>query len=458
MFKLRPKYKKSKVSIVIAIALIISASVFMLLQVFEGEKPFAEIKISPVPEFLGSKNELIIKASDMKRGLRSIKVSIIQGGRSILIFYKQFDFNGFLNQAGVKDYETTIALAPSTYNLAQGHVELLCEVRDFSRRKGGDGNLTVLRYNLMVDTVPPTARAISRQHNINQGGIGFIVYQVSSDTVNSGIVVGSHFFKGYPLRIEQNLMQCYFTIPLGEEASKNINIWAIDKAGNSSETGFYYHILKKRFRERDMNVSKNFIREMLVKFESSASASDAENLEKFLNINRNVRKINDDSFKELALKTSPEQLWDGEVFISLPNSANMARFGDVRYYIYNGERIDVQTHMGLDLASLANSDVPAANSGKVIFTGDLGIYGLTVVIDHGLGVATSYSHLSSISVEAGRTVNKGETIGITGETGWALGDHLHYGVMVNGFFVNPIEFLDPHWIRDNITRRLTAAE
>ena len=458
MFKLTSKHKRFKLNLVIIIglAIIISVSSFMLFQVFEGEKPFAEIY--PVTEFFSNKNELNIKVSDAKRGIRSIKVLIVQGGRSILIFDKGFDFNGFLNHAGTKNYETSITLEPSVYNLAQGHVELLCEVRDFSRRNGGDGNLTVLRYNMIVDTVPPTVRMISRQHNVNQGGIGFIVYKVSSDAVNSGVVADRYFFKGYPLRPEENLMQCYFTIPLGEEVSENIYLWAIDKAGNSSQTGFYYRVQKKRFRERDINLSKNFIKEMLIKFGSDISNSDSENLEKFLKINRDIRKINNDYFKELAIKTSPERLWDGEAFISLPNSANMAQFGDVRYYRYNGERIDVQTHMGLDLASLAHSDVPAANSGQVIFADDLGIYGLTVVIDHGLGIATSYSHLSSVSVGEGHLVNKGDNIGTTGETGWALGDHLHYGVMVNGFFVNPIEFLDPHWIKDNITRKLTATE
>lgn len=458
MFKLASRYKKSKWKTIIfaGLLLIILAAFFMLLQVFEREKPFAEI--NPVPEFLTDKNELNIKVSDIKRGIRSVKVILIQGGRSIPVFDKRFDFDGFLNQGGTKQYETTVNLEPSVYNLAQGHVELLCEVRDFSRRNGGDGNLTVLRYNLIVDTIAPAVRVVSRQHNINQGGIGFIVYQVSSDTADCGVIIENHLFKAYPLRPEENLMQCYFTVPLGDEASKNIYIWAIDKAGNSSQTGFYHNIRKKRFRERDINLSKDFITKMLVKFKSNVSSSDKENLENFLKINRDIRKINNDYFKDLALKTSPERLWDGEAFISLPNSANMAQFGDVRYYIYNGERIDTQVHMGLDLASLANSDVHAANSGHIVFAEDLGIYGLTVVIDHGMGISTSYSHLSSVSVKNGDIVNKKDKIGTTGETGWALGDHLHYGVMVNGFFVNPIEFLDSNWIKDNITRKLTASE
>jgi len=132
----------------------------------------------------------------------------------------------------------------------------------------------------------------------------------------------------------------------------------------------------------------------------------------------------------------------------------MARFGDKRDYYYKGKKIDEQVHMGVDLASLANSDVPAANNGRVIFADRLGIYGLTVVLDHGQGLASIYSHLSNIGVQIDQDVTKGEIIGSTGQTGLAGGDHLHFGVMVSGLFVNPIEWWDNHWIQDNIMKKL----
>ena len=84
----------------------------------------------------------------------------------------------------------------------------------------------------------------------------------------------------------------------------------------------------------------------------------------------------------------------------------------------------------------------------------LGIYGITVVLDHGQGLGSVYCHLSKISVELNQEVPKGEVIGLTGQTGLAGGDHLHFGVMVSGVFVNPIEWWDSHWIQDNVTRKL----
>ncbi|GAF76407.1 unnamed protein product, partial [marine sediment metagenome] len=84
----------------------------------------------------------------------------------------------------------------------------------------------------------------------------------------------------------------------------------------------------------------------------------------------------------------------------------------------------------------------------------LGIYGLTVVLDHGQGLASVYSHLSKIDVDINQEVMKGEAIGLTGQTGLAGGDHLHFGIMVSGMSVNPIEWWDSHWIQDNVTRKL----
>ncbi|MGZ5454346.1 MAG: M23 family metallopeptidase, partial [Candidatus Aminicenantales bacterium] len=93
---------------------------------------------------------------------------------------------------------------------------------------------------------------------------------------------------------------------------------------------------------------------------------------------------------------------------------------------------------------------PAANAGRVVFAGPLGIYGLTVVLDHGLGLFSMYCHLSQIDVALSQGVTRGETLGLSGSTGLAGGDHLHFTVLIHGTFVNPVEWWDAHWIRDNV--------
>jgi murein DD-endopeptidase MepM/ murein hydrolase activator NlpD len=94
----------------------------------------------------------------------------------------------------------------------------------------------------------------------------------------------------------------------------------------------------------------------------------------------------------------------------------------------------------------------------VIYADRLGIYGFTVVLDHGQGLSSVYGHLSRIDVTLGQEVKKGEPLGLTGQTGLAGGDHLHFSIMVNGVYVNPIEWWDPNWIEDNIHKKLALVE
>ena len=159
--------------------------------------------------------------------------------------------------------------------------------------------------------------------------------------------------------------------------------------------------------------------------------------------------------REICRESTPKQLWEGS-FLRLPNSAPLSGFADRRSYVLDGKVIDNQTHLGFDLASLRGSPVPSANAGKVVFAGPLGIYGDTVIVDHGLGVFTLYGHLSEVSVPVGTEVARGTPIGKTGETGLAGGDHLHFSVMIHGVHVDPVEWWDGHWIEDHVLRRVAG--
>ena len=153
--------------------------------------------------------------------------------------------------------------------------------------------------------------------------------------------------------------------------------------------------------------------------------------------------------------TDTTKRWSGK-FLRMPAAAKQAGFADHRTYKYNGKIIDHQVHLGLDLASVAHAPVPAANNGVVAFSGLLGIYGKTVLIDHGFGLFSMYSHLNRSDVSKGQEVSKGEILGRTGSTGLAGGDHLHFSILVNNTFVNPIEWWDADWIKNNILSKLEA--
>jgi murein DD-endopeptidase MepM/ murein hydrolase activator NlpD len=127
-------------------------------------------------------------------------------------------------------------------------------------------------------------------------------------------------------------------------------------------------------------------------------------------------------------------------------------FADKRDYLYGGKSVAESLHTGVDLASTTQATIEAANSGIVVFTGALGIYGNAVIIDHGLGLFSLYGHLSIINTSVGKNVAKREKIGNSGTSGLAGGDHLHFSIIAGGQFVNPQEWWDPHWIKDNINK------
>jgi murein DD-endopeptidase MepM/ murein hydrolase activator NlpD len=157
----------------------------------------------------------------------------------------------------------------------------------------------------------------------------------------------------------------------------------------------------------------------------------------------------------MTAATSTSRLWSGP-FVQLGNSQVEAGFADDRTYVFEGRDVDRQTHLGYDLAVTSAIPIQAANAGKVLHADWLGIYGNCVVVDHGMGVASLYGHLSSIDVRAGDSVQKGQVLGRSGMTGLAGGDHLHFTMLVHGRPVNPVEWWDSHWIADRIERKLSV--
>ena len=99
-------------------------------------------------------------------------------------------------------------------------------------------------------------------------------------------------------------------------------------------------------------------------------------------------------------------------------------------------------HYGTDIANVVGTPIYASNRGIVTLADRLHLYGNAVILNHGQGVSTSYSHLSEIHVKVGEHVEKGQRIGLMGATGQATGSHLHWGMVVNGVAVAPEEWTE----------------
>lgn len=125
-------------------------------------------------------------------------------------------------------------------------------------------------------------------------------------------------------------------------------------------------------------------------------------------------------------------------FMEPMNSFVTSIYGTKR--VYNGQKKG--QHLGTDYRAAIGEKVPAANSGKVVFAGDLFYTGWTVIIDHGLDIFTVYGHLSKTLVNAGDMVEKGQIIALSGNTGRTSGPHLHWGVKVQNQYIDGVNLIE----------------
>jgi murein DD-endopeptidase MepM/ murein hydrolase activator NlpD len=281
------------------------------------------------------------------------------------------------------------------------------------------------------------------------------VYTVSEEPAQTGVKVGERLYPAY--RQPSGTYVCFFALPWNlSPAAFAPKVLATDRAGNERTVGLSYHANPRQFPTDRINVTPEFLANKIVPDFQQFFPEFNDPLELFLKVNRDLRKENLAKVLEIGQQSTATPLWAG-VFLRQPNAAVPGFFAQPRTYLHNGMIIDHQTHLGIDLASTARAPVPAANAGKVVLAGDLGIYGNCVILDHGLGLQTLYGHLSQIDVKVDDIVAKGQIIGRTGTSGLAGGDHLHYDVLVSGQQVNPIEWWDPSWIKNNVTDKLVLA-
>jgi len=141
---------------------------------------------------------------------------------------------------------------------------------------------------------------------------------------------------------------------------------------------------------------------------------------------------------EWEMKNKKGFFGTGEFRWPVPSSTYVTSdFGWRTHPIYKTRRF----HDGIDIAASMGADVVAADDGEVIFAGAYGGYGNTIIISHGGGISSQYSHLSKILVSAGKKVLKGDKIGLVGSTGLSTGPHLHFTVIKDGQAVSPWNWL-----------------
>ncbi len=333
---------------------------------------------------------------------------------------------------------------------------MIIEAVDNSKWNFLEGNKVVQKIDLIIDSKKPTANVLSNSRYIQRGGSAAVVVKVNDKNLQDAYISfnDQKRFELIPF-YKQGYYMALVAWPIDIEKFQRVNLVATDKAGNITITKVPFYIQDKKIKIDKIQLSENFINNVSVNvLEQSAELVPQTPKEVFLYSNKDLRAKNVKTIEDIARDAMKGQSVDDisiNRFDRLRGSKTVAGYAERRHYYLDGEKINEAWHLGIDWASVKQAAVYVSNPGEVVFNNYLGLYGNTIIVDHGMGLATLYAHTSSQAVQVGQQVSKGDKIAHTGATGAVFGDHLHFGVLVQGVEVNPIEWMDSFWIKTRIT-------
>ena len=424
--------------LVVVIALIVIGSIVLVLT----RSAVPVLDVVPAVTVLGQATPITVQVRD-PHGVRSLSAFVEQNGSRYNVAQTTEPSTGaertWTFSAGVK----------TTPQLKDGKAKLIVEAtsNDLLHKSGHwEGDVTVV-------TQPPSVTADTEQHYLYLGMADLATFTVSGNWTKAGVSVGDEKFRGWPMPGGKpgffSLYAFAWNMPPGTEPL----VYASNDAGNQATSPLVVIFPKKeqpKYTTHDLQVSDAFLNKVVNELDPNGVGDPVT---RFVKVNSEMRKANNQTLSDLRLKTADKFLWS-QPFIRQPHSQAEASFADVRNYIYHGKKIDQQVHLGYDLAVTEHVGVQASNDGKIVYAAPLGIYGNCIVVDHGYGLQTIYGHLSRIDVHVGDTVKQGQVMGLSGMTGMAGGDHIHFAMQLDGVQIDPKEWWDRHWIQDHIAKRV----
>lgn len=355
---------------------------------------------------------------------------------------KQGTLNGSLNKNDIKISEN------DTLDIAYEKVPDSQVIRVFSDEKliSTGTNLQEVLNNITSDgeyTVESQAQWLLKE-NSDFYGSQTLTFNVNIDKPANVEIVTRENYPGNILLVSVANLNGNETLKLKTDAvktqtemyiykDKNIFICPIDL---NTQPGAY-----------DVNIILNEGTNTEYKISRSFEVKNKTFKTQYLTVTDEMNETNNDNaaiyefaqlVKPARTKSAPEKLWQGT--FTMPVEGRLTTdFAEIRYV--NNEPSSSR-HSGLDLAAPLGTEVKAPNNGVVVFAMEgLLSPGNTVVIDHGMGLFTSYYHLDTINVEKGKKVSKSDVIGTVGTTGFSTGPHLHYAVSIYNTYVNPYQTL-----------------
>lgn len=449
------KSKKSPAGLLLSIVFIIAiigVAYLYLSPAFEQNKPVIE---SEQNIYWNLKSKVKIKIKD-DTGIKYYKVTFKDGSKDII-----------LTQKVMKNSQKEIVLEidpPKLDMFYKGQDTYLeVEVIDNSKWNFLEGNKAVEQISVQIDTKKPVANVLGNSRYIQRGGSAVVVVKVEDDNLEDAYITfnDKRNFKLTPYH-KENYYVALIAWPMDIESFNRVNLVVTDKANNKTITKVPLYIQKKTVVHDKIQVSENFIKNVSAIVLEQSFEEIPKNLNDiFIYSNTVLRDKNINTIDQTIEKYASREMvenFDISSFKRLRGSKTVAGYGDRRHYYVDGKKINEAWHLGIDWASVKKAPIRASNEGTVIFKNYLGLYGNSIIIDHGMGLATLYAHTSSQNVNVGDYVSKNQKIANTGATGAVFGDHLHFGVLIQGVEVNPIEWMDRNWIKVRITDILTKAK
>jgi hypothetical protein len=434
-----------------------------LYQLLEREAPV--ITWVTKPEFVGYKPyKLSFTVEDRGSGVSNVVVTASGAGADNKLISHEI-----YSQKERFDSKTlSFVVDPKEFGVTEGKLNLDIVVSDSSLWK----NLAAARAEVIIDRELPSIEVASKHHYGAIGGTVVVWYRIHSDDVaRSGVRYGNSQYLGSPVkdfdsRFDSDTGLFVVMVPLARDTSRGslgpLRAFAVDKAGNERLVDFNQQIKPRIFPKARIDLNQSFISKVVPDLhpefeklfpgepssEYSVDMEDMATIQMFRDVNERLRQKNAEMVLALADRTAADRMPLG-IIKPLPASLTGA-FGEVRSFFLHGKEAGGSVHEGYDLADTLGASVRAAADGTVLHAGPFGIYGNAIVIDHGLGFQTLYGHLSVVGVKVGDMVTSGMSVGATGMTGLAGGDHLHFETRLHGVAVDPKEWLDSNWIETRI--------
>jgi murein DD-endopeptidase MepM/ murein hydrolase activator NlpD len=446
------KKNGSSVGLILGLIIIVGGALFVYSSaMFERVTP--EVKVQS-NGYWNLKKPLKVEISD-ESGVISYKVKLVTKEKSVDLLYEKLI-------TAKKSISLEVEPPRSTYSIKDKKIKIVVEAQDISKWNYLKGNSTAKVIDLVIDKRRPQLSIVSNSYKISRGGSALVIFKAEDENIKELYIEGNHDkkFKPQPF-YKDGYYISLLAWPVADPSFK-ATVIATDMAGNIAKAYVPLYLKNKEYRVSNIKLSDKFLKGKIADLAEEFSQTQGVEgpLEQFKVINEDVRAKNEQLIHELSSKVKDERVkrFKMNKMYPLKNAQVVAHFGDHRKYYYNGNYISESYHLGLDLASNAMATIKPQNAGEVVFSDYNGLYGNMPMIYHGLGLYTLYGHCSSVKVGSGDSVLKNEVIANTGKSGYAMGDHLHFGVLVQGIEVRPQEWMDSQWMKLNIDNVIKNAK